>query len=127
MNVGRSWTFCNQFLFKLRRFAASAITGEGKSGTLRNVEQTVAPVRQVQYPQECHLPFFRMRGSAYSLIEAAATELRLALWLETNVEAILLKHGNDFAAFRQRISQRFWSNKIEIVGRRMILGELSMG
>ena len=90
-----------------------------------DVEQRGAPVRLVEHPQERELVGGGI-GAAEVAVQPALAELRLALGKEVHVRAIVLQHLDDVEQRRERSLELLRADQVEVVRRRVILGELAL-
>ena len=99
--------------------------GEGHAGPLRDIEQAVPAVAQIEYPE----PYHELRSwspRAHRWIEAPPTELRFSLRHEIDVEPVVLENVEHLQVQTQGVGEGLRMHEAEVVRRRVVLGVLAM-
>ena len=71
---------------------ADGIERQGRA--FRDVDQPVMTIREVEYPQHCHLELRRC-SAALAVVQSAPTKLGFALGVEIDVKVVVLEDLND--------------------------------
>ena len=94
---------------------------EGKSRTLRNIEQAVLTVRQIEQPQTSH-EFRTDPLRTDRRVEPPSPKLWLALRDEVQVPLVILQYVEDAEIQAEGVGETLRTNEIEVVCRGVVLG-----
>src|SRR5437764_8416725 len=91
-----------------------------KTGPVRDIEQAVLPVGEVEDPEKGRL---RARAAGDAPVQAPLPELRLAFWIQVDIAGVRLEHVDDLQAFAKRVGQSLRSDELEVVRGAVVAGE----
>ena len=84
-------------------------------------------VRQVQHPEQRHLPRPGVGAAADRVVEAAPAELRLALRREVAPGPVALEQPQDLPGGVEGVGERLGAHEVEVVGGGVVFGKLPPG
>ena len=98
--------------------------GKRKSGSLRDVQQRMVAIGEIQHPKP-RVDLLSNCLAAARPVKVSLSKLRLTVWPQVAVATIVLKHVDDAQCIRGAMRPIGRPNEIEIVGRSMIFRETS--
>src|SRR5947207_3869562 len=109
-----------------QRIRSATDRRERQARFLGYVQQRMAPIGHVQYPQQTHFEVGRVRTAGVA-VQSATAKLRLALRVEVDVRAVVLEDLDDGESFLQGILKGFSRHEIEVVVRSVVFRKPSVG